>query len=226
MTEQETIRIVTLIVMSYPSSEKFKDETSLKGMVAAWRVFFADDNAQLVELAVQKHINVNKWPPSVAEIREQIISIVRPDIVPPDVAWSAVCDLLYAYGEFSSPNLYSVLPELVARTVETIGWSKLYSLHINRYGRNADGMDRVAFMDLYKPAYEREREQAMLPEAIKTICEKKRQEIGGDNIKKLESARAKRKEQDEYYESLTHRNYERLIEANETKLLGGNSDEE
>ncbi len=226
MTEQETIRIVTLIVMSYPSSEKFKDETSLKGMVAAWRVFFADDNAQLVELAVQKHINVNKWPPSVAEIREQIISIVRPDIVPPDVAWSAVCDLLYAYGEFSSPNLYSVLPELVARTVETIGWSKLYNLHINRYGRNADGMDRVAFMDLYKPAYEREREQAMLPEAIKTICEKKRQEIGGDNIKKLESARAKRKEQDEYYESLTHRNYERLIEANETKLLGGNSDEE
>ncbi len=225
MTEQETIRIVTLIVMSYPSSEKFKDETSLKGMVAAWRVFFADDNAQLVELAVQKHINVNKWPPSVAEIREQIISIVRPDIVPPDVAWSAVCDLLYAYGEFSSPNLYSVLPELVARTVETIGWSKLYSLHINRYGRNADGMDRVAFMDLYKPAYEREREQAMLPEAIKTICERKRQEIGGDNIKKLESARAKRKKQDEYYESLTHRNYERLIEANETKLLGGSENE-
>ena len=226
MTEQETIRIVTLIVMSYPSSEKFKDETSLKGMVAAWKVFFADDNAQLVELAVQKHINVNKWPPSVAEIREQIISIVRPDIVPPDVAWSAVCDLLYAYGEFSNPNLYSVLPELVARIVEIIGWSKLYSLHCNGYGRNADGMDRVAFMDLYKPAYEREREQAMLPERIKDICEKKRQEIGGENIKKLESAREQRKKQEEYYERLTHRNYERLIEANETKLLGGNSDEE
>ena len=66
----------------------------------------------------------------------------------------------------------------------------------------------------------------MLPERIKNVCERKRQEIGGDNIKKLESARAERKKQDEYYESLTGRNYERLIEANKTKLLGGNSDEE
>lgn len=226
MTEQETIKILTLIVMSYPSSEKFKDETSLKGMVAVWKTIFKDDNAQLVEMAVQKHISVNKWPPSIAEIREQMINLTRPDIVPPDVAWSAVSDLLYADGEFSNPDLYSVLPELVARTVETIGWSKLYSLHCNRYGRNADGMDRVAFMDLYKPAYEREREQAMLPERIRNVCERKRQEIGGENIKKLESAREKRKKQDEYYEGLTRRNYKRLIEANETKLLGGTENEE
>lgn len=226
MTEQETIRIVTLIVMSYPSSEKFKDDTSLKGMVAVWKTIFKDDNAQLVEMAVQKHISVNKWPPSIAEVREQMINLTRPDIIPPDIAWTAVSDLLHAKGEYGHFDLYAVLPEPVARVIETIGWSNLYNLHCGRHRGNKDGMDRVAFMDLYKPAYEREREQAMLPERIKNICERKRQEIGGDNIKKLESARAERKKQDAYYESLTHRNYERLIEANETKLLGGNSDEE
>ena len=226
MTEQETIKIVTLIVMSYPSSEKFKDETSLKGMVAVWKTIFKDDNAQLVEMAVQKHISVNKWPPSIAEIREQMVNLTRPDIVPPDVAWSAVSDLLYAYGEFSSPNLYSVLPELVARTVETIGWSKLYSLHCNRYGRNADGMDRVAFMDLYKPAYEREREQAMLPERIRNVCEKKRQEIGGESLRLIEKAHEERVKHDEYWDSITRRNYLNALEKHETKLLGGKSDEE
>ena len=85
MTEHETIKVVTLIVMSYPSSEKFKDETSLKGMVAVWKTIFKDDNAQLVEMAVQKHISVNKWPPSIAEIREQMVNLTRPDIVPPDM---------------------------------------------------------------------------------------------------------------------------------------------
>lgn len=54
MTEQETIKVVTLIVLSYPSNEKFKDETSLKGMVAVWKTIFKDDNAQLVEMAVTK----------------------------------------------------------------------------------------------------------------------------------------------------------------------------
>ena len=226
MTEQETIRIVTLIVMSYPSSEKFKDETSLKGMVAAWKVFFADDNARLVELAVQKHINVNKWPPSVAEIREQMISILRPDIIPPDVAWSMVSDVLYAESEFGHFDLYKTFPEPIARVVETIGWSKLYSLHCNRYGRNADGMDRVAFMDLYKPAYEREREKAMLPEQIRQVCEKIQYEIGGETIKMIEAAQDKRREREEFYADSFTRNYKKLIEHNEKKLLGGNSDEE
>ena len=48
MTEQETIKIVTLIVMSYPSSEKFKDETSLKGMVAVWKTIFKDNIRYLI----------------------------------------------------------------------------------------------------------------------------------------------------------------------------------
>ena len=64
------------------------------------------------------------------------------------------------------------------------------------------------------------------PERIKNICERKRQEIGGENIKKLESAREQRRKQDEYYERLNNRNFERFLENKETKLLGGNSDEE
>ena len=110
MTESETIKVVTIIVMSYPSSEKFKDETTLKGMVAVWKNIFKDDDAKLVEFAVQKHISVNKWPPSIAEIREQMVKLQRPDIIPPDVAWTAVSDLLYAESEFFSGNLYNILP--------------------------------------------------------------------------------------------------------------------
>lgn len=226
MTEQETIKVVTLIVMSYPSSEKFKDETSLKGMVAVWKTIFKDDNAQLVEMAVQKHISVNKWPPSIAEIREQMIDLVRPDIIPPDIAWSMVADVLYTETEFEHFDIDSVFPEPIARVVKTIGWHNLYNLHCGSARGNKDGMDRVAFMDLFKPAYEREREQAMLPERIRNVCERKRQEVGGENLKLIEEAHRKRLEKERYWENIDQHLSNRFLEENEIKLLGGNDYEE
>lgn len=226
MTEQETIKVVTLIVMSYPSSEKFKDETSLKGMVAVWKNIFKDDNAQLVEMAVQKHISVNKWPPSIAEIREQMIDLVRPDIIPPDIAWSMVADVLYTETEFEHFDIDSVFPEPIARVVKTIGWHNLYNLHCGSARGNKDGMDRVAFTDLYKPAYEREREQAMLPERIRNVCERKRQEVGGENLKLIEEAHRKRLEKERYWENIDQHLSNRFLEENEIKLLGGNDYEE
>ena len=219
MTEQETIKVVTIIVMSYPSTDKFKDEATLKGMVAVWKTIFKDDDAKLVEMAVQKHISVSKWPPSIAEVREQMIDITRPDIIPPDIAWAAVEDLMNVKGEYSDPDLYYHLPEPIARVVEVIGYSKLYKLHCNRYGHNADGMDRVAFMDLYKPAYARERENAMLPPRIRSATEQKRAEIGGAVLKQLDSLHAERMEKDSYYKSLEQRNLHRYIGGSDKKCL-------
>lgn len=194
MTEQETIKVLTFIVMSYPSNEKFKDEVTIKGMVAVWKNIFKDDDARLVETAVQMHVALNKWPPSIAEIREQMVSLQRPDILPPDVAWAAVEDLLVATSEFEKPDLYSVLPKTVARVVEIIGWSKLYNMHLGHYRGEKDGLDRVAFMDLYKPAYARERTEAMLPDRLRGIVGKKRETVAGDAIRQIEAAHEQRVE--------------------------------
>lgn len=223
MTEQETIKVVTIIVMSYPSSEKFKDETTLKGMVAVWKNIFKDDDAKLVEFAVQKHISVNKWPPSIAEIREQMVKLQRPDIIPPDVAWTAVSDLLSAESEFFHGDLYRIMPEPIARVVETIGWSRLYNLHCGSARGNPDGLDRVAFMDLYKPLYQREIEKAMLPPKMRETYEKKQKELGGENLRLIEDARKRRQEKEELLEMVGTRHM--MLKSNEQKLLGGNENE-
>jgi len=194
MTEQDTIKAVTLIFMSYPAADKFKDENSIKGMVSVWKTMFKDDDAQLVMASIQKHIAVNKWPPSIAEIREQMVSITRPDIIPPDIAWSMVSDVMSVKGEYCHFDLYRVLPEMIARVVETIGWSKLYDLHRGSVRGNKDGMDRVAFMELYKPAYEREREKAMLPQMLSNEIENRKYVAGGNTLKMIEDIRKQREE--------------------------------
>lgn len=203
MTEKETVRIVTLIVMSYPASEKLKDEETLKGMIGIWKTMFKDDDAQAVEFAVQKHVATNKWPPSIAEIREQMAIFLHPEIIPPDIAWAAVIDLLVASGDFETPDLYKNLPAPIARVVETIGWDSLRELHKGHYAGNKDGMDRVAFMDLYKPVYARDMEQAMLPQALKTVMDKR---LSAEPLAKLNAAREQRetreRENKEFYERL------------------------
>ena len=223
MTEQETVKIVTLIVMSYPASEKFRDENAVKAMVAVWSNIFRDDPFRLVELAVQKHVSINKWPPSIAEIRDIMVDVMHPEIIPPDLAWASVSDLMYANGQYDYGRCASTLPPLVQRAVEVIGWDNLYELHCEGARGGKPGLDRLAFMDQYKPAYEREREKASLPQSILASCEKAEKNLG-EPRKVLEAAYRQRKEKEEFFDSLICRDVE-MIESSTKPLLGGKHDE-
>lgn len=153
MTEQETIKVIALIVMSYPASERFKDESAVKGMVAVWKQMFQDDDVKIVELAVQKHIATNKWAPSVAEIRETVAELTNQDLIPPDRAWEI-------FDDFWSESVWDwdteKLPPLISSVVSRLG-SRDHFYKFDVYRR---------FMELYKPAYERAKMQASLPRSV------------------------------------------------------------
>lgn len=195
MTKKEVVEALTLIVMSYPAS--FKDEKTVQAMAEVWYRIFKDDNPKLVLMAIEKHISTNKWAPSIAEIREQMTNISHPEILPPDVAWSAVVDLLYAEGEYGGNT--ECLPPLIRQCVDAIGWHALYELHRGSYGGNKDGLDRVAFMDLYKPAYDRARETAMLPKELFASVEKATRVLGAETTKQLDTIKEKRREKEDFW---------------------------
>ena len=174
MTKQETVKIVTMIVMSYPTSDKLQDDNTIRAMASVWSHIFKNDDPKLVELAVQKHISTNKWVPSIAEIREQMVAISRPDIIPPDKAWEIVSDGI-------SSNLFSYeppeFPPLVKRCVKIVGWDNLREMSRGHYAGHAPGSDRTIFVQQYKPMYEREIEKALLPKNILDGIDKARESI-------------------------------------------------
>lgn len=185
MTKQEVVEALTLIVMSYPAS--FKDESAVQAMSEVWSRFFADDNPKLVALAIQKHIAVSKWPPSVAEVRERMAELEHPELLAPDIAWGAVVDRIETDGAYLC-DLDSCFPPAVAKVLRAIGWSELCEMHSGGYGRYRNGQDRQAFMELYKPAYERARERVMLPQKLRTDVEKAERILGGTVLKQLAEA--------------------------------------
>lgn len=186
MTKQEVVKVVTLIVMSYPASERFKDESALQGMTSVWTQMFKDDNPRLVELAIQRHIATSKWPPSIAEIREQMVTLQHPELIPPDLAWAAVADRKAAEKEWKyEEDATDALPLMIARTVQTIGWYDLWE---------KEEKARQIFLELYRPAYERARERAMLPKALSDAVEKTEHMLGRESHLMLESAKERREE--------------------------------
>lgn len=166
MTKADAAKLVAFVVTAYPNYDKFRDEAAVTATVNLWATIFQADDGRIVALALNKHIATSKWPPSVAEIRELMLEIQHPELIPPEQAWLAVSDLLYTSGEYNHGALYHQLPPLVARSVEAIGWGNLYEMHRSYCRGGKPGMDRVAFMDIYKPMYEREKQRAMTPEGL------------------------------------------------------------
>ena len=166
MTKADAARLVAVLVTAYPNYDKFNDDKAVASTVGLWATMFAADDAAIVGLALQKHVATSKWPPSVAEIREIMLEIQHPELVPPERAWLAVSDLLYTAGQFNHGDLHQQLPPLVARAVESIGWGNLWEMHRGYCVGDKPGMDRLAFIQQYAPMYDRERLRAMTPERI------------------------------------------------------------
>lgn len=192
MTESETVKIIAMLYMAYPAVNRLSDD-AIKDMTGIWYKFFETDSYNLVEVAVQRHISTNKWMPSIAEIREQMTRLLRPDLIPPDLAWRAVKDYLYLRDS------YIKLPPVIAKVVETIGeWALKES---------GDGYDKKMFMDLYVPAYEREKEKAMLPKPLRERIEKSDEALGGESLKTIARLSEAREEERKRLDEITYKRY-------------------
>lgn len=219
MNKADAARLVAIVVTAYPNFDKFKDEQAVKSTTNLWASMFADDDGRIVALAINKHIATCKWPPSVAELREIMLEIQRPDLIPPDKAWAAVSDLLHTVGEYNHGDLQRQLPPLVARAVETIGWGNLWEMHRSYCVGGKPGMDRVAFVQQYGPMYEREKQRAMTPEGITAQIDRASAALPDKGQKLLETREQDRREYDERMNRLWYRGLERALETTERPQL-------
>lgn len=199
MTKADAARLMAIVVTAYPNYDKFRDEQAVTATVNLWASMFAKDDDKIVALALNKHIATSKWPPSVAEIREIMLEIQRPDLIPPDMAWLAVSDLLYTVGEYNHVDINRQLPPLIARAVEAIGWKSLYEMHRSCYIGGKPGMDRVAFIQQYGPMYEREKQRAMTPTEITDTIDSTAAALPNNGLRLLVAREQDRRERDEIY---------------------------
>lgn len=228
MTKADAARLVSILVAAYPNYDKFRDADAVAATVGLWASMFADDDGAIVALALNKHVATSKWPPSVAEIRELMLEIEYPNLVPPDRAWLAVSDLIFTAGEFNHGNLQQQLPPLVARAVEAIGWSTLWELHRgSATGTGTAGADRLAFMQQYGPMYERAKLRAMTPARLTAQIDAAAAKIPGNACGLLALREQERRDDEERDRRLVNNFDDMLLEHEEQpRLTAGETERE
>lgn len=112
MTEKETAMVLDILNIAYPNAFSRMSEAEKKAQFQLWLKMFENENARIVLTALYASIEGNKYPPTVADIKERM-KPMRPD--------DTETDLHFCWSEYlkglQGNRTFEELPEAVRKYV-------------------------------------------------------------------------------------------------------------
>ena len=128
-----------------------------------WYRQLQDIPFKVAEAALNKWVALNKWSPSIAEIREQSAGLKRGgELQNWGDGWQKVLLAVRRYGMYNVEQAMESLDDLSRKCVENIGF-------INICRSENISVERANFRMLYETYIERQKQDAQLPDSIKTL---------------------------------------------------------
>lgn len=72
MTREESVKLLALIKVAYPTAYRDMDGDMIQATVTMWQVSFPSVPFVIMQLAFDRYRRVNKFPPTVAEMSEEL----------------------------------------------------------------------------------------------------------------------------------------------------------
>lgn len=137
-----------------------------------WHKAFEDQPFAVVFGAVSKYILHKKFPPTIADIREEVVRMTNPSAMKSgEEAWEEVIIAVKKFGFYRQGEGIKTLDEVSQRAVRTIGWDNICK-------SETIGIERANFLKFYDSLNKGAKEKAVLPqslyEAIERVTEKTR----------------------------------------------------
>lgn len=128
-----------------------------------WYRQLQDIPFKVAEAALNKWVALNKWSPSIAEIREQSAGLKRgSELQNWGDGWQKVLLAVRRYGMYNVEQAMESLDDLSRKCVENIGF-------INICRSENISVERANFRMLYETYIERQKQDAQLPDSLKTL---------------------------------------------------------
>lgn len=145
--------------------------------VNVWYEFLKDLDSKVCSVAISKYIMTNKFPPTVADIRELCTSVTAGDKPLWSDGWDEVMRAMRRYGSYNEVEALESMSEITRQCVRRLGYQNLC--------RSEEiGVDRANFRMIFEQVANREYEKAKLPggmqQLIASIQEKKMLEAKGE----------------------------------------------
>lgn len=90
-----------------------------------WYALMGDLSYDVCAVAIKKYMLTNKFPPTVAEIREMASGIVNGDPLTWGESWERALAAVRKYGSYNKMDALNSLDSLTRKCVESIGYMEL-----------------------------------------------------------------------------------------------------
>lgn len=90
-----------------------------------WFALLGDLHYEACAMAIKKYMLTNKFPPTVAEIREMVSGIVNGDPLTWGESWERALNAVRKYGSYGKMEALDSLDSLTRKCVESIGYMEL-----------------------------------------------------------------------------------------------------
>lgn len=158
MTFEEFGLFASALKTYYPRENILPNEKALE----LWFKQLEDIPFKVVEAGLQKWVSLNKWSPSIADIREMARDMVIGEISDYGEAWQEVQKAIRYFGFYREDEALDSLTPLTRKAVERLGFTNLCM------SENPEA-SRANFRMIYESLAEREKKETQLPEKLKII---------------------------------------------------------
>ena len=143
--------------------------------ITLWYKELGDIPKELLDTALRRWVNTEKWPPTIAELRALCAEIVNGKAPDWGEAWYEVERAIGRYGCERGQEALAAMGPLTQAAVKRIGWRSIC------LSENPDIM-RAQFRQCYEICAKRSQENLVLPSSLKESIK----QIGGVNLPLIE----------------------------------------
>lgn len=155
MTFDEFITLAKGLKCAYTSPNFLPDEYSVK----TWYKFLEDLPCDLATMAVQKYIATNKYPPTIADIRENVAEMMTGSSDWSE-SWEQVTRYISLYGMPNESKAYDAMDDHTREAVKRLGWRNLCM------SQNPTA-DRANYRMVYEAVIKEKKDQLSVPENLR-----------------------------------------------------------
>lgn len=141
-----------------------------------WFGLLGDLEYAVLNAAIQKYMLTNKFPPTIADLREIATSISAGDIPDWGEGWEKVLNAIRHFGFYRETEALESFDEITKTCVKRLGWRNLCLSENNN-------MDRANFRMIYEQLTERAKKENALPISLSNTIKL----LNQNTVKQIES---------------------------------------
>lgn len=165
MDKKEFGLFASAIRTYYPREQILPNQQAME----LWFRQLQDIPYQIAEASLNKWVAINKWSPSIADIREMAASVKNGDIPDWGDGWEQVIMAIRKFGSYRIPEAMDSFDPITRQCVERLGFRNIcMSENI--------AADRANFRMIFEQLAERKQKEAQIPVTLSNLIESIRTE--------------------------------------------------